>query len=112
MPLLRFLPSQKSGEIASNTKLLISGRQLGVDIRFGCAACRCGTCAVRVTEGQSQLTPLRKDEEALLKKLKLSTDGSIRLACQARVIGDCTVDLDFQDQYTPDVGIDDDDDET
>ncbi len=107
MPLLRFLPSQKNGEIASNTKLLISGRQLGVEIRFGCAACRCGTCAVRITEGQSHLTPMRKDEENMLKKLKQTTDGSIRLACQARVLGDCTIDLDFQDQYTPDVGFDD-----
>lgn len=106
---VRFLPNGAVSEVESNTKLLLSGRPAGVAIRFGCAACRCGTCAVRIKEGASQLSPLKKDEEKLLLKLKLPVDGSIRLACQARVLGDCTIDLDFQEEYTPAMGFDDED---
>lgn len=103
-----FVPSQQTCDVAPQTKILLAGRPAGVQIRFGCAACRCGTCAVRIESGQDQLSPLKKDEEKMLLKLKLPSDGSIRLACQARVLGDCIIDLDFQDEYTPDVGFDED----
>lgn len=108
MPKVHFHPSQKIAEVEPNTKLLLSGRRAGTEIRFGCAACRCGTCAVRILEGTDQLSPFKKDEEQLLARLKLPRDGTIRLACQARVNGDCKVDLSFQDEYSPPEGFDDD----
>lgn len=108
MPKVLFHPSHKSAEVEPHTKLLLSGRRAGADIRFGCAACRCGTCAVKILEGVQNLSPFKKDEEQLLLRLKLPRDGSVRLACQARVNGDCTVDLNFQDEYSPPEGFEDD----
>ena len=38
--------------------------------------------------------------------MRLPVDGTIRLSCQARILDeDVKVDLDFQDQYSPDKGI-------
>ena len=76
--------------------------------KVACASCRCGSCAVRITQGADQLTPMKDDERKLLTRLSLATDGSIRLACQSRAQGDCDVDLDFQNEYDSDVGLDDD----
>ncbi len=108
MPKVKFHPSQNTAEVEANTKLLLSGRKAAVDIRFGCAACRCGTCAVKVLEGAQNLSAPKKDEEGLLQKLKLPLDGTVRLACEARVNGDCSIDLSFQDDYTPHIGFDED----
>jgi ferredoxin len=109
MPRIVFLPHQESSDVDPNTKVLVAGRKAGANIRYGCASCRCGTCGVKVMQGADQLSPMRADEEKLLKRLKLNTDGSIRLACQARVQGDCSIDLSFQDTYDPDIGFDEED---
>ena len=103
MPQVRFLPSQKSATVESNTKILLAGRKAHVDIRFGCAACRCGTCGVKILNGQDQISPIGREEDQLLRRLQLENDGSIRLACQARILGDCEIDLDFQDEYSPEM---------
>ena len=111
MPKVIFTPSQKSAEVEPKTKLLLAGRKAGVEIRFACASCRCGTCAVLVrsaTSGVSPMSPMKAEETKLLTRLKLSTDGSIRLACQARVESDCSIDLDFQETYDTPKGFEDD----
>ena len=72
-----------------------------IPIRFGCASCRCGTCAVRVS-GNGELSPMADNEKELLATMSLSTGGDIRLSCQARALdGTTEVDLDFQDEYDP-----------
>ena len=49
---------------------------------------------------------MQAPERELLERMNLDTSGPIRLACQARVDQeDIHVDLDFQDSYSPDVGI-------
>lgn len=101
MPRVTFTPDQKFSEVDPNTKILLAGRKAGVGIRFGCASCRCGTCGVLITAGANQLSAMKPDEEKLLKRLKLPLDGSVRLACQARAMGDCVIDLEFQDTYNP-----------
>lgn len=108
MPKVTFIPEQKFAEVDEKTKLLLAGRKAGVTIRFACASCRCGTCCVAVASGRESLSEMKPDELRMLKRLKLPQDGSIRLACQARVQGDCVIDLDFQNEYdTPD-GFEDD----
>lgn len=110
MPKLTFLPAAATFEVESNTKILAAANRNKISMRFGCASCRCGTCAVSVT-GQNNLSAMKTDEKELLERMKLVTDGSVRLACQARVMQDeVTVDLDFQDTYSPDQGDEDDDD--
>lgn len=104
MPKVEFKPQNLTVDVDPNTKLLVAATRNKVPIRFGCASCRCGTCGVAVS-GSGQLTPMKPDELALLTRMGLKTDGSIRLACQARIeSGEITVDLDFQKTYSPDDG--------
>ncbi|MFW7382071.1 MAG: 2Fe-2S iron-sulfur cluster-binding protein [Oligoflexus sp.] len=101
-----FEPDQCSFKADGATKLLVAARKAKADIKFGCASCQCGTCGVRIKDLQGELSPMRDNEKALLAKMKLATDGSIRLACQARILeGEVTVDLSFQEEYSPDVGV-------
>lgn len=105
--MVTFLPMNQTLSSEEPVKLLRAARLLKLDIRFGCAACRCGTCAVRVVSGK--LSPMAQDETALLESMTLPTDGSIRLSCQARTLeggGEVVIDLEFQNQYSPDEGLD------
>lgn len=103
MPKVTFQPQNVSLDIAENTKILVAGNRAKVPIRYGCASCRCGTCGVKITKGEETLSPMKQDEESLLKKIGLPTDGSKRLACRARVGSqDVEIDLDFQATYSPD----------
>ena len=101
MPKVVFAPIQREIEVPANTKLLAAANRLKVPIRFGCASCRCGTCAVQLSGG-ADLSPIADSERDLLARMKLATNGTIRLSCQARILaGTITVDLDFQDTYDP-----------
>ncbi|MES2744931.1 MAG: 2Fe-2S iron-sulfur cluster-binding protein [Bdellovibrionota bacterium] len=112
MPRIEFVPDQKTVEVDEKTKILLGARRLGIPIRFACASCRCGTCAVRILEGQENLSAMKDDEKKLLTRLELSLDGNVRLSCQARISGSgCKVDLSFQDEYDSDIGLDDGEDE-
>ncbi len=106
MPTLTFLPQKVMIEVEENVKILVAARRARVPIRFGCAACSCGTCAVSVKTSDAQtLTSMKENEQKLLSRMKLPIDGSVRLSCQARIqSGSCEVDLDFQDTYSPDQG--------
>ncbi len=108
MPRIAFIPSGASVEVEDKTKILLGARRASLPIRFACASCRCGTCAVRVVEGTTHISEMKSDEQRLLKRLELPLDGSIRLACQSRVLGDCKIDLSFQDEYDSDIGLEDD----
>lgn len=108
MPTLSFYPIAKSIEAAPQSKILAAANKAKVGLRSGCAACRCGTCAVRVG-GTGELSPIGVEEAKLLAKLGLSLAGDIRLACQARIInGEVSVDLSFQDTYDPSTMTDED----
>ncbi|MBC7530467.1 MAG: (2Fe-2S)-binding protein [Oligoflexus sp.] len=113
MPRIEFRPDNRSAEVDEKTKILLCARKAGVAIRFACASCRCGTCAVRILDGKDNLSPMKEDETKLLTRLSLPADGTVRLSCQTRIMGDCVVDLSFQNEYDSDIGMaqDDDDDE-
>lgn len=103
MSLIKFIPANITVDAAKDAKILVTARKGQVAIRFGCASARCGTCAVKVSDASAFL-PMQANEEALLKRMNLSTAGDVRLACQARVSGsrDAAVDISFQDTYSPD----------
>jgi ferredoxin len=103
MASIKFTPSGTTAEAVKDTKILVSARKCRVAIRFGCAAARCGTCAVKVSDPKA-FTPMQPQEEALLKRMNLSIGGYIRLACQAKLSGECDseIDISFQDTYSPD----------
>lgn len=101
MPKVTFEPSHSEIDVDPNTKILLAAKKGKVPLRYGCASCRCGTCAVQVSS-PGALSAMRPDEETLLKRIGLPLDGTIRLSCQARVSGDVTVDISYQDTYSPD----------
>ncbi len=101
MPTVTFLPTGESGSAPSGTKILAVALRNGVNIRYGCSACRCGTCGISLSPAAA-VSPMQLEEQALLTQLGLSTEGSVRLACQSRVLeDDITVDLSFQQTYSP-----------
>lgn len=101
MPQITFEPSHTEVDVEPNTKILLAARKGKVPLRYGCASCRCGTCAVQVSNKEA-LSAMRPDEEALLKRIGLPLDGSVRLSCQARISSDVAIDISFQDTYSPD----------
>ena len=104
MPSLKFLPLNTEVECKENEKILKVALKGKVPLRYGCASCRCGTCAVKVS-GSGALDPMGDEERKLLERMHLDSSGEIRLACRAKVIdGETEVDLDFQDTYSPDQG--------
>ena len=103
MAKIKFIPCNKEDEFKKTTKLLQAAIRLKTDLRFGCAVCRCGQCAVRITKGHDSLSKMKDNEIDLLKDMNLDTSGEIRLACQARIDEqDIEVDQSFQDEYDPD----------
>ena len=108
MSKITFLPGQQTAEALPDQKILVTARKNKIEIRFGCASCRCGTCGVKVSD-PTAFAPMKPDEETLLARMKLPTSGIVRLACQARTTGavDTSVDISFQDTYSPDDGDED-----
>ena len=101
MPKITFEPSHTDVDVDPNTKILLAARKGRVPLRYGCASCRCGTCAVEVSN-KDAFSPMRPDEETLLKRIGLPLDGNVRLSCQARITSDVTINISFQDTYSPD----------
>ncbi len=102
MAKVKFIPQNKEIEVQDGTKILAAAIKSKVPIRFGCGSCRCGSCGITWT-GDATLSGMQNDEKALLEKMGLDpTTNNIRLACRAKVEqGEITVDLDFQDTYSP-----------
>ena len=98
---IKFLPNAEEIDKDKGIKILVAARQAKATIRFGCAACSCGLCAVKISKGEA--SQISDREKALLDKIGIyQPDDSIRLACQARVEdSDLEVDLSFQDTYSP-----------
>lgn len=93
------MPTQVEVEANENDKILKVAIKNKVKIRYGCGACQCGTCAVRVLEPENVYS-MENDEKSLLEKMGLPSTGEVRLACRAKIKKDTTtVDLDFQSTY-------------
>jgi len=61
-------------------------------IEFDCRAADCGICVIRVTEHPEHLSPPTTGERDFLTAMRAAPDE--RLACQCRVLGDVTVEVD------------------
>lgn len=97
-----FKPGGQQVDVEPETRILAAARRANAPIRFMCSSLRCGTCAIRVDVTAGSLSGMADDELRMLRRLKLSTDGSIRMACRARVLsGTVKVDLNFQESYDP-----------
>ncbi|GAB6040664.1 2Fe-2S iron-sulfur cluster-binding protein [Endothiovibrio diazotrophicus] len=63
--------------------------KVGSAIIYGCREGDCGTCLMEVVEGANNLTSPSVLEDKLLREA--SAGRNHRIACQAQVLGDCTV---------------------
>ena len=97
-----FLPMGTCCSATPGAKILAIALRNRVDIRYGCGVCRCGTCGVNILSGTAGLSPMQEAEQALLTQIGLPIEGSVRLACQCRILtGDVKVDLSLQQLYSP-----------
>lgn len=65
--------------------------KLGSGIVYGCREGDCGTCLMKVVDGWENLSSISPIEDKLLRD---SAAGKhYRIACQAQVLGDVTVDV-------------------
>ncbi|HVV38679.1 MAG TPA: FAD-dependent oxidoreductase [Acidimicrobiales bacterium] len=76
------------------TSLLELVERAGLSIEAGCRMGVCGSDPVAVLDGGDSLSPLRTQEADTIARLGLG--GATRMACMARVNGDCRVSLDAQ----------------
>lgn len=101
-PLVIFTPSGKRGRFAAGTPVLTAARQLGVDLDSVCGGRGiCSKCQVApqfgdfskhgVTVGPQALSDFNAVEKRYDEKRGLKPGR--RLGCQARIQGDCVIDV-------------------
>src|SRR5512142_3031642 len=107
-PTVIFQPSGRRGQVARGTSLRAAARSLGVDIESICAEnSTCGKCKVVVQEGAFErygitsslehLSPPSLEEKGYFEERKAMLAargwhaGQVRLACQAKVLGDVLI---------------------
>ena len=100
--LVIFTPSGKRGRFATGTPVLTAARQLGVDLDSVCGGRGiCSRCQIPPGVGEfpkhgltiaaDALSPWN-EVEARYKRVRGLTEGR-RLGCQARIQGDCVIDV-------------------
>lgn len=91
MPKVRFQPGGKPVDVRAGTTLLEASRKARVQVRSRCSGgLSCLMCKVIVVEGADRLSEPRQNE---LEKLGDWAGRGYRFSCQAKVMGDVTVEL-------------------
>jgi ferredoxin len=90
VPRVRFLPGNRSIEVASGTLLLDAARDAGRPVAQSCGGLAiCSWCRMQVVEGMEALSPIEPEEERLIRRQGFKENE--RASCQAEVLGDVTV---------------------
>ena len=85
----KVLASQRT---PTGVSLLAVASKMGVELDHFCGGqCSCGTCRVKLVNGEKNLTKPSGPGQMVLGPKHLSNCG--RLACQARVLGDVVVEV-------------------
>lgn len=92
MAKVTFVEDNIAVEVEPNTELRDVCQQNDMTLPFGCENGVCGTCLVSIKEGAEHLTEKTDQEKETLEVLLAYEDQ--RLACQCKVTGDVTFDLD------------------
>jgi ferredoxin len=84
---ISFQPSARSVEVPAGTTLLDAVLAAGLPIARACGRDGlCGRCGVQVIAGAGAISPESETEAAAKGRNRI--DPALRLACQARVLGD------------------------
>ncbi len=90
MPKITFLKQNLTINVKEGTELRrVHLLYPSAPLKFGCCQGNCGTCAIKVVNGEENLSPKTKQEKITLSKLGLN---SHRLACQCAVKGDIVME--------------------
>ncbi len=105
MPKVTFVNEKKEIEVEAGANLRDAARQAGIPIYGGLDKylnCRglglCGTCRVLVKKGMENLTPktfmerFNLNAHPLTMLAAIGHEDEMRLSCQVRVNGDCSVE--------------------
>lgn len=90
MPHVLIQPSSELVELPRNSILTALEEVQDRVIPFGCRSGACGSCAIEVLEGISNLTTADDTERSFLTVLGYPEER-YRLACQCRLKGDITI---------------------
>ncbi|HZC70949.1 MAG TPA: FAD-dependent oxidoreductase [Jatrophihabitans sp.] len=90
-PVVEFEPDGEQLVVKAGETLLEVAERARLPIEAGCRLGVCGADPVTVVEGIDRLSPVEEDEANTLRRLGLADD--CRMACSARVLGDCRVSL-------------------
>jgi adenylate cyclase len=86
MPVIRFLPDDRTAEIAEGETVLEAARKVGVPLLHACGGtARCSTCRVLIVEGAAACGGRNGHESAMAARLGFGPD--VRLACQTAPVG-------------------------
>ena len=89
MPKLTFTVTGETYEVPDGTRFLDFCQENALPHDFGCTVGSCGTCALVVTEGGTDLAPV-DEEEAETVEMATAEEGA-RLGCQMVINGDVAI---------------------
>jgi ferredoxin len=101
MPKVTIVNDKKEIEVPQGANLRQEALKAGVEVYQGLDKylnCRglgmCGTCKVLVKKGMENLSPKTLMEKITLGRMfsTIGNENEMRLACQLRVNGDCTIE--------------------
>ena len=84
-----FTDIEQTVNVPAGTRVIEVSEKIGAGIIYGCREGDCGTCMMEVTDGWNNLTTPSVLEEKVLKENMAGRHN--RLACQAQILGDCSV---------------------
>jgi 2Fe-2S ferredoxin len=93
MPKVTFLPMNTICDAKKGESILDVAINHDIPIQHACGGfCACTTCQVIVISGSTSLSGLEEDEIERIERATSGQAGS-RLGCQAKVLGDVTVQI-------------------
>lgn len=90
-PEVRIEPDGRRVAVDRNRTLLEIIEGQGLRIESGCRMGVCGSDPIAILDGAENLTPASEEERAAIERLNLGEQA--RMACCARVLGNCSISL-------------------
>jgi len=89
MPKLTFLKTGQTYEVPAGTSFLEFCQEHQAPHDFGCTVGSCGTCVLKIEQGEKNVNPLSSDERDTVEMC--TTVAGARLGCQLKILGDIAV---------------------
>lgn len=91
MPVIRRARQSETISVKSGDILMTALQNAGIPVASSCGGdAVCAKCVLKITDGAENLSPPTPAESFLVEKNRIP--AGLRVSCQARVLGDVTVD--------------------